>query len=1070
MVPGRRVFVALYTASGAAALVYEVTWTRLFSLQLGHTVAAASTVLAAFMGGLAAGAWIAGIRRRSTLRAYAALEAGVAVCALALPFVLRATTPLLAWAYADGAAPTTFAVTRIAISLLILGVPAAAMGATFPIAAGWFSTVATDAGLLYAANTAGAAAGAVAAGFWLVPAIGLRGTTWVGVALNAIAAGGAMWLVGLKPDTTVRSVRLQADRKKPRGPQRPHRLVPQASTSSASPRLAWIAIAVSGFAALVYEVAWTRLLAMIIGPTTYAFATMAAAVVAGLAVGSAIGTRLSRRTMRAGVWLGATLILSGVSAIAAATIAATRLPLTVAALVADPAVVFERVVIVQAIDVAVLLLPMTLALGAAFPFALAAAAGAEVDIATNTARVYAANTVGAIGGALAGGFALIPALGLRATFTATSVLAVIAGVACVAIARPPKPSAKADGRGLRPLLGAVVAGAAALAVIAALPSWDRALLSSGAYKYAPYLAGADLDAVLRAGRLEYYREGAAGTVSVRVLTGTRALAIDGKVDASDGGDMLTQRMLGLLPVLIHENAKDVCVIGLGSGVTSASALAPGTVEHEDVVEISPQVVEASRFFAQQNAHVLQRPGVRLLVADGRSHLLLTPRQYDVIVSEPSNPWMAGVATLFTREFFEAARARLKPGGLLCQWAHTYDIADRDLRSIVRTFASVFPQGTLWMVGEGDLLLIGTKDGPIDPRLDAIAAGVRAGATPALLHTLGIADGNGAFSLASLYAGGPSELARFGGDAPIQDDDRTALEYSAPQAIYGRSAGENAAAIRGLQPSPPAALAALERDATAADWRSRGAMLARAEAYGPAFEAFRQAVALDPRNVTALAGMVDAAAGAHRQDEARDQLQALAKREPENAMARVELSRLLAATGDLKSALAVAGEALHLAPQDPAVAEQAASVLADASDADRLAPLADALVQHFPDRPDAGYYRATALYLRGKTDEAITTLRHVVDTHPDHARAQNLLGAACATAGRTDCARAAFEASIRANPHDPSAYVNLGLFRLQIGDTSDAMDAFGQALALDPQSIPARSGLAHARAALGSNPQ
>jgi len=254
------------------------------------------------------------------------------------------------------------------------------------------------------------------------------------------------------------------------------------------------------------------------------------------------------------------------------------------------------------------------------------------------------------------------------------------------------------------------AGLAAVIVILVVPSWDRALLASGAYKYAPYISAADLDAVLRAGVLEYYREGAAATVSVRLLTGTRSLAIDGKVDASNSGDMLTQRLLGLLPVLIHGDAQDVCIIGLGSGVTLGSALSAGTVRRADVVELSPEVVEASHFFDRENGRALAQPGVRLLVGDGRSHLILTPRRYDVIVSEPSNPWMSGVATLFTREFFEAARSRLKPGGLLCQWAHTYDISADDLRSIVGTFASVFPQGTLWMVGDGALLLLGPGDG------------------------------------------------------------------------------------------------------------------------------------------------------------------------------------------------------------------------------------------------------------------------------------------------------------------------------------------------------------------------
>jgi hypothetical protein len=256
--------------------------------------------------------------------------------------------------------------------------------------------------------------------------------------------------------------------------------------------------------------------------------------------------------------------------------------------------------------------------------------------------------------------------------------------------------------------------------VSCLPAWDPQLLSSGAYKYAPYIGAADLDVGLRAGTLEFYKEGAAATVSVRRLAGVRALSIDGKVDASNGGDMLTQRLLGLLPVALHGRAREICVIGLGSGVTLGSALAPGDVRHADVVEISPEVVEASHLFDRENGSVLAHPAVRLIVGDGRSHLLLTPRKYDVIISEPSNPWMAGVATLFTREFFEAARARLAP--TVCSASRrTYDISQEDLRSIVRTFASVFPRARCgWSAA--DLLLIGGPGDDVRSRLDGLPSG------------------------------------------------------------------------------------------------------------------------------------------------------------------------------------------------------------------------------------------------------------------------------------------------------------------------------------------------------------
>jgi spermidine synthase len=1075
MPSGRRLFFLVYAASGAAALVYEVAWTRMLTLQLGHTVAAASTVLAAFMGGLALGAWLVGRLPLRGLRAYAALETFVAVCALALPLALAASVPALAWAYADGAAPIAFPVVRVAISLALLGLPAAAMGATFPVATDCLSSQQSrgsfsDSGALYAANTAGAAVGAIGAGFWLIPALGLRGTTWVGVALNLAAAAAALQLS--KTVTTAATANAKAAKPAKisagRKSVRPSRALRPTVVLPPAPLLACSAAAISGFAALVYEVAWTRLLALVVGPTTYAFATMAAAFVSGLAIGSAIGTRVARRVTRPDVWLALMLIVSSVSASLAAWFAATRMPLMVAAQVADPDAAFTQVILVQALGIGALLLPMTLALGATFPLALAVAAGATATAGQDAARVYASNTLGAIAGALAGGFALIPALGLRVTIATASIAGIVGGAGCLlaALGRVADRAQPATirTRAMRALTPAALAGAG-IALVALLPSWDHALLASGAYKYAPYLGEADLDAVLRAGTLDYYKEGAAGTVSVRQLNGTTSLAIDGKVDASNGGDMLTQRLLGLLPVLIHGHAKEICVIGLGSGVTVGSALASGRVEHADVVEISPEVVEASHHFDRESGHVLSNPIVHLIVGDGRSHLLLTPRSYDVIVSEPSNPWMAGVATLFTREFFEAARARLKADGVLCQWAHTYDISAGDLRSIVRTFAAVFPQGTMWMVGGGDLLLIGAKNGDIAPRLAALPAGARARTVTATLADVGIADGTAPFALLSQFAGGPNDIARYADATPIQTDDRTALEYSAPRAIYGRSRDDNAAAIRALTPERPQAVADAYAGATDADWASRGLMQLKSQAFLPAYDAFREAVTRNSLNAAALSGLSDAAGGVGKLAEERDWLRGIAKKQPANASVRLELARVLAVTGDGAGAAAMAFDAVRLAPDDPRAAEQLASVLADAGDADRLAPLADAMAGRFPDRPDPQYYRASAMFMRGRNEDAATAARQVTDRFPTHARAQNLLGAACAALGRRDCAFAAFEASIRANPRDPSAYVNAGLISMQSAHAATAVTFFASALTIDPTSKPARDGLTQAQSML-----
>jgi spermidine synthase len=854
---------------------------------------------------------------------------------------------------------------------------------------------------------------------------------------------------------------------------------PLPPTPDPHPRLAWTAAALSGFSALVFEVAFTRLLALVIGPTTYAFATMAASFIAGLAIGSTAGARLSRKVSRPAYWLAATLAITGVSGSLAASYAASRLPLVVAGEVAATTVTFESVVLRQAFDVAMLMLPMTFALGAAFPLALATASSGTETVGTDTSRVYVANTLGAISGSLAAGFLLVPRFGLHATFNGTSRIAIAGAVLIGAWATiKNRQRVRAEGSGLRARAGwkpatvvtALTVAGLILAFAIDVPTWDRELLSSGAYKYAPYIHAndaKDFEASLRAGRLEYYKEGAAATVSVRRLAGRLSLAIDGKVDASNAGDMLTQRLLGVLPVFIHGDPDELCVIGLGSGVTVASAMATGLVRRADVIEISPEVVEASSFFSPENGDILKSPNVRLIVGDGRSHLQLTNHRYDVIVSEPSNPWMAGVAALFTREFFEAARLTLKPDGILCQWAHTYDMSDADLRSIVRTFASVFPQSTIWRVGDGDLLLVGTTGSDIAAQLSNIATRARNASTAAVLTDVAVEPPTAPFQLLSLFAGGPAEVARYGDEATVQTDNRMALEFTAPSSIYGRSTAANATTIQALTTNAhlPEAVATAIHNADARSWAARGAMDLRAEAYTTASDHFRKALALDSRSADALRGASDAAAGANQQAEHRAWLEELAKGSPANAAVRVELSRVRAAAGDFDGAIAAASEAQQIEPANPRGAEQLASVFADMGDAVRLAPIADMLVSRFPDREDGHYYQATVLLLRDKPAEAANLARRVVAANPQSAKAQNLLGAACASTGQRECAEAAFAASIRLNPREPSSYVNFGLFYLQTARPENAADSFGEALSLDPSSTAARDGLRQARAAL-----
>ncbi len=1063
MIRLRGFLLVAYFLSGCAALIYEVVWTRLLTQQIGQSVWAVSTVLAAFMAGLGGGALVGGraALRRSPVQAlklYAALEGVIACCALAMPIGLPAVTAWLAFSYADGVGGG-FAAARLGVTLVLLTLPAAAMGATFPIAARALPDSAdrpgSMAGALYASNTAGACAGAMLAGFLLVPMLGLQRTSLCAVALNVLAGGLAMWLTAADaaPQSTTAVATSARERQTAprvqragRAPSRTSRTSRGAALPVSHRVLAASALGLTGFAALVNEVAWTRVLALTIGPTTYTFSGMLTLFILGLAIGSAVAARLTAQSRQPVTALGLVLVLAGVAALAAMAQVET-LPLRVADLVRGSHVSFVEVLRGEMTMWAVLLLPIAAAFGAAFPLALRVAVQHADRAPREASLLYAANTAGAIVGSLAAGFLLVPMLGLQRTIEAAALLVMTGGIVTLA-ASPVR-------RAITVAAGVAVAMLGGLAVQAA--RWDATLLSAGAYKYAPYVQGPDLESALSAGSLLYYIDGPAATVSVRRAAGVQSLAIDGKVDASNGGDMLTQKLLAHVPLLLHPQPRSVAIIGLGSGVTLGAALRH-PVARADTIEISREVVDASRFFEAENHHALADPRARLIVGDGRSHLQLASAPYDVIISEPSNPWMAGVASLFTREFFLAARRALAADGILCQWAHTYDISGRDLRSIAATFASVFPDGTIWLVGAGDVLLIASPAG-IVPRLGTIEASFARPGVASDLAEVAVPD---AAAVIAMYSGGPSELGAYAAGAIVQTDDRNTLEFSAARAIVG--AGEdNASVLRNLAGLDrlPSIVVAARSPSDVVRWGDRGRMLLQAEAYDSAYDAFAKAVAHDADDQPAVDGLVRAAAGAGRQETATALLATLAAQQPRGIAVRIGLSRLLASSGDAAGGLEQVMPLIAAISTDPRPTEQAAAILADLGDAGRLRPLAEHLSRHWPQRSSGPYFLATTAFLEGRLEEAERLAGSAVNAHPGEARLRILAGAASASLGRRDAARAQFDAALTISPRDPALYANLGLLDLEMGAPQSAIGRFAEALILDPSSGVAVGGLARA---------
>jgi spermidine synthase len=671
-----------FLLSGAAGLMYEIVWSRLLGHVFGVTAFALSTVLAAFMAGLAIGSWWIGPRVERLAdrrRTYGWLEIGIGAAALLVPFLLELVAPISGWVWRlANPSFVGLSVLRFMVAGSVLLVPTIMMGATLPVLADHLAAIQgrrLAPHWLYTINLVGAALGAALAGFVLMPTLGVWRTIAAAAALNI---GVGVWVLATPGAPEVR----------PAAP---------APVSLDPPEALLVAAAfVSGFVSLATQVAWTRILVLVIGSTTYAFTAVLVVYLIALGTGSACASRAMRvRThlavMHALMALG--LLVS--------VLCVNRLPYWYLWLSdGRPATLLGVLGVSMAIVLAVLAWPVFCA-GTILPLVLIAAVPAD-GYATGLAvgRIYAVNTVGAIAGAVLAGFVLIPALGSEATLLGVAALGAL--LAIVFALTGPQP------RWLPPVAGtiALVVGLGVLA----RPTENFEELHAGVYEPGRINAPQPTTLVNPGERALYAREGPTASVLVRQeANGERSLVINARPNASDGlADMTTQVLLAQLPLLLAPRAEEVFILGWGSGVTVGSALAAPVVR-VTATELEPAVIEASSLFEHANHQPLRDRRLRLYEDDARQVLLASPDSYDVIISEPPHPWAAGVANLFTRDFYRLVDARLRPHGVFAQWVQKYQISYETFRSILASFQSVFPNVMLFNLGESlDAVLVGTR--------------------------------------------------------------------------------------------------------------------------------------------------------------------------------------------------------------------------------------------------------------------------------------------------------------------------------------------------------------------------
>jgi len=755
-------------------LIYEVLWVRLFVLVMGGTVYSFTTVLVAFMAGLTLGGWLGGKyadrMKQSPLLVYGFLEGLIGFYCLLIPFLVSGLNPVFNRLYPLISAHDFAGILlRFFFSGLILVIPTTMMGATLPLLVRYSYNRAEEfgktTGRLYALNTLGAVFGSLVSGMVLIPALGQGATLYLTAGINLLIFFSILVLWRL------RGWEFGAARERLEVPEQERGLNFRAV-------LVLVLYGLSGAAAMIYQLAWTRALILSLGTTLYVLSLILTAYIAGLALGALAVTPLVDRVKRLWLWAGVLELWLGVSAWLVVPLFA-RLPLWMA-LAHRPGSYFSWMGLEFLAGFALIFTP-TFMMGALLPLVVRLFGGLRGGVGSAVGEVYAWNTIGAILGSFVCGFFLIRWLGLKNSLVLASVLSLLIG-AVFSFLEKERLVWRIPWPALALLLAAIF--------LKFLPGWDPQIINSGPYVYYDAYAqqgknASELERSIKSeSRTLYHEEGVEATVSV-IETGSDnviGLRINGKTDASSGRDMATQVITGHLAFLLNPLAKKAMLIGLASGVTLGSML-DHPLEEVTCLEISPEVVRASRYFNTINQRPLLDARTRLIINDGRFHLLHTQDRYDVIVSEPSNPWIGGMGLLFTREFFAQARQRLNPGGVMLAWVEIYDIDLESFRMIARTFINVFPEATLWeSIFGGDYLMVGFN-GPL--RIDYSALKSQF-ANPRVRFDLARVGVGQPEKVAAKLVMGPKELAEFAGRGPLHSDDRRQLELDVPRLAYQTS--------------------------------------------------------------------------------------------------------------------------------------------------------------------------------------------------------------------------------------------------------------------------------------------
>ncbi len=790
MVPVRWVTLLLM-GSGLCALIYQTVWLRELRLIFGASTPSSAAVLGIFMGGLGFGGLILGRRAsqwKRPLEAYGNLELLIAILVAISPlFIEVARWVYLAMGGSAAMGPVPATLFRLVLSTLVLGPSVFLMGGTLPAAARAVTSQADEGRLalaaLYGLNTIGAVLGVFSGTFFLFEVLGFRTTLWAACLINILVALAARALSkqykeDIEPDP------------------------PQAEDAKGAASRRWLMLAaafVTGFVFLLAELVWYRLSSPILGGSTYTFGVILGMALLGIGGGGLLYSLVGTRVKATGGQFALTCTLQAVCLVLPFAWG-DGLAVLASSLRDWGATSFWTLAMGWCVMAAVLVLPSAFVAGYQFPLMMALKGQGERNVATDVGEIYAANTLGSIAGSLLGGFVLIPVLGAELSWLLCGGLLLILGVAFLAR------SAQQEPRMVPAFF--VLAGLAAMCFWSHGPSamWRHTSVGAGREKLTHASrneAIAHRNALNR--RVMEQHEGRESSLAF-VRASSLAVLVNGKSDGDAVDEAVTTVGLGLVPAIIHGNPKTAYVIGLASGVTGGwLAEVPG-MERVDVAEIEPDMLPFADLVAEANFNIMKHPKANVLLGDGRELLIATDARYDLIVSEPSNPYRAGIASFYTREFYTESLERLNEGGIFAQWIQGYEVDPEAIAMIARTMHEVFGHVSLWQLQSGDLLFLGTRHPQL---LDLQALSQRAAQEPYKTFLGSIVGVRGAEGLLSMHLANEAFLellATQGGD--INTEDLPLLEFLFARTV-GRSVGVRnlaveifrSAAARGLHRAP-----------------------------------------------------------------------------------------------------------------------------------------------------------------------------------------------------------------------------------------------------------------------------